>query len=353
MSEISHDWTEAASFEEPRKTGDHHHARTDEPIDTQFGVIDYAVGAGPDTDGNTITEPYEIFYMMNSSGPTHWPWDDPPDGDARNPVDLGVVAVPAYELHFGTHTYGLFSTVDQASSRIGGVPEKLQSTIDNRKHAEGHPEPIAGFAHVGRYVGESTITVREYERFRFNVDRLASQSVPSVIGTGRNSSYPHEETRELWDRLLTDFAPSYLPVKIAHNDPRGDGDGVIGDGLDRRWYSTLIHPDEYDVSEQAATRAAVRETIARRAVLTHLRDSFDPDDSAPQPPTVESARVDGSTVYVESDADEQVWITARGDEVGNGTTVDAAEGDRYLRCELWNDDGSALTLTQPWGIEPE
>jgi hypothetical protein len=353
MAEIVDDWTDSADFDEPRKTGDHHHARTDEPIDTPYGVIDYAVGDGPDTDGNAITEPYDLFYMMKSSGPTHWPWDDPPTGESRDPVELGVVAIPAYELHFGTHTYGLFSTVDQASARIGGVPEKQQSTIDNRKHANGYPEPIVGFAHVGRYVGEETITDREYERFRFNVERLARQDVPSVVGTGRNSEYPHVETRLLWDRLLTEFAPAYLPIKIAHNDPRGDEDGVVGDGLDRRWYSTLMSADEYDVDDQAATRVAARETIGRRAVLAHFRDSFDPDGSVPEPPAVEDAGVDGATVYVDSDADEQVWITARGEEVETGTSVDVSEGERYLRCELWNDDESALTLTQAWGIRSE
>lgn len=335
----------------PPKWEGHHHARTDAPIDTKHGVADYLSGDGTDSEGNYVTEPYTIFSNTSSGGQSWWPWDDPPYDDSRAPESLrdgnGVIAVPGYEMHFGTHTYAFFSTASEHDvRRESGIPEKHQDVIDERRDAESTPDAVVGFAHVGRYLS-SEITDREYERYRFNVERMAGQGVPTLLGTGRDVGWPHTRNIDLWDRLLADFAPDYLPWKTAHNDPYSPG--VVGDDLDRRWVSVLIDASDFDPSDQTASRQAARDRMAQGATLVHMRESFDSDGDVPEPPMPTDVGVDGDTIYAESDADTTEWITAGGETAGTGESVDASEGDRYLRAELWNNDESALTLTQPWG----
>lgn len=347
---VINDWADGADFSDPKKTGDHHHARTDAPIDTPHAIIDFAVGEETDTEGNHITEPYDIYYLMNSRGNTHWPWTDPPeksgpswDVEARDPESLDVVAVPAFEKHWGVHTYALFSELDGASARVRGMPDWIADIDHEPRGASQSPAGIAGFAHVGRY---------SFEDYPVSAAFAIEQQQTLAVGTGRNDVFPHESNRELYDSLLSlsEFAPEHLPLKICHNDPLSGG--IVGDNLDRRWFSILMDPNDYDVSDQSGTRQAARDAMEDRQVLAHFRDSWDHDsENPPEPPMLTDAGVDGDTIFIESDADTVEWITANGQTAGTGENIEASEGDCYLRAELWNSDERALTLTQPWGVE--
>lgn len=335
----------------PPKIGTHFHSRVQSPGDTRHGVIDYGTGEGSDSEGHYITEPFSYFYYMHTGGKSHWPWDDPPRGESRDPKELDVVAVPAHEYHMGMHIYAIFSTGSNFDVRGRGIPEKMQDTIEDNRTAEGYPEAIVGFAHARRYFSWPP-TDREYEPFRFNVERMAAQDKPSIFSVSRDGpGYPHTDSRSMWDKLLTDFAPDYRIWFNAHADPGPNSDFEVGKDVDRRYVRLLVQEGDYDVSDQEGSRSDGREAMANGSSLVMVRDSWDESsEDAPEPPMPTDAGVDGGTIYVESDADTVEWITANGETAGTGESVSVNDCDRYARAELWNSDESALTLTQPWGI---
>ena len=374
---VEHDWTDNIDWDnlaDPNGTGNppkwagHLHDRADDsPMDEMHGVIDFLSGEGPDTDGNYINEPFSVFCATRSHNESYWPWTDPPNGEARDPEELGVVAVPGYEMHFGTHSYAFFSTAseDDVLSRFddydpddgrggfhAGLPEKLQSPIDGDNDAEHKPEALVGFAHPLRYIDDDDdITDREYERFRFNVERLANQDVASVLGSAsRRQPSPRSQALELWDRLLTDFAPNYLPHLTAHQDAYAGG-FVVGSHLDRRFASLLLDEDEFDPSDQEESRQAARDAWADGRALAHIRDGWDAEsESPPDTPMVDEAGVEDGTIYVESDASTTEWVSAGGEIVETGESVNINDCEKYVRCQIFNADESAGTLTQPWAI---
>ena len=342
----------------PPKWEGHIHPKSGrDPMHTSHGVIDYLAGEGEDTHGRTVTESYSVFGPSTSGA---FPWENPPNGDdSRNPETLGVIAVPVYETHFGTHTYAFFTTTETSDIRgsrdnpgRAGVPDKLGDTLRQPFGAEGFPEPLVGIAHVGRYVS-SEITAREYELFRFNVGRMASKDEPMLLGIGREVAFPHNQERDLLDKILTEFAPDYLPLLTTHDDPGGTEMYETGVGLDRRYVSVLVDDADFDPSEQDDSRASARQRMAQGATFCHARGQWDEDtESAPEPPMPTDIGVDDDTPFVESNASTQEWITADGESAGAGETPDMGDASKYVRCELWNSDSSALTLTQAWGVAP-
>lgn len=356
---VTLDWTDNIDWDnlaDPNGTGNppkwegHLHDRGPSPMDVMHGVIDYLAGEGADAEGYYVDDGYSVFVANRSHGPTHWPWSDPPDGESRDAESLGAVAIPGYEMHFGTHSYAFFSTSSELDVRDGGLPEKHQDTLDERESAEDKPKAIVGFPHPLRYIDGSEISQREYERFRFNVERLSEQDVPMIMGSAtRNQPAVRSQALDLWDRLLTDHMPDVRLWLTAHNDAYHSFE--TGTDLDRRFASLLLDEDEFDPSDQEGSRQAARDAWADGRALAHIRDGWDAEsESPPDTPMVDEAGVEDGTIYVESDASTTEWVSAGGEIVETGESVNINDCEKYVRCQIFNADESAGTLTQPWAI---
>ena len=355
----------------PPKTEFHNHARGSGPTATKHGVIDLYAGEGPDDDGNYIDEPYTIFAQAPSSGPAAWPWTELSnifDGEYENrdPEELGVVAFPAYELHFGTHINVLFSTVRDVDVRRGGIPEKAGDPI-GLDAERGVPAAITGFAHPEQYIDNiSEMTDREYERYRFNVERMGFDDGLGVMEIFNRRDTIPSQSMILWDRLLSDFAPGDWIWGCGVDDPRLDY--VVGGEVDRGWTSVLVHEDEFDPSEQVESRQHAYDAFINGRLLSHQRIGWDAEnEDAPEPPMPLSIETDGTTITWDFDAgsgaETVVKVIADRDVVETGgasgeyeitnsdvpyARLQAETGDDLDGGDVIGGDVDALTTTQPW-----
>ena len=363
----------------PPKWEGHCHPRASapHPYNKPHGVIDLYSGDIADDDGNDIVEPYTLFGPTFSDDPSYWPWsaltDLSSEFEDRDPETVrdgdGVIACPTGEMHFGVHTTCLFWGGDFTDIRLGGIPEKLRDPVT--KSNLGEPGAIVGFAHPHRYWAGDKPTGRDYEQYLFNMEGMLNHDGAIVMELfSRLGGFP---TRDiiLWDKLLTDFATEGLIWGLGHDDPvEASGQNRlyrVGDSVDCRWTSVLLHNDEFDVSDQSSSRQATHDAIKDGRIFAHERNRWDPDSETPaDPPMPTEIDVNDESITIEYDdgsGGETVvkWISS-GEVVTTGPTITLDDSHfPYVRAQLEtgsnidtesviDEDIDAITATQPWMI---
>lgn len=300
---------------------------------------------------------YTVYAVADKGRePMCWPWTAFADLDEdfeRNcdPESMGVVALPGCEFTIGEHVSTLCSTLDHDAADELGVDGPLDA-IDAVLEADDHYVPASGgglavVAHPGRYTRSSWA---DWRRYRPHVERYSLQD--GLLGFEVfNKESPTNGDVALWDRLLTEYAPDRPIWGFGVDDPHGY---VLGEDVDVRWTTILLHEGEFDPADQTASRVAAATALRTGRTCCHQRPQWDDDVATPAPvPRVESVTVedDGREIAVEvTDCDRCRWVSA-GQVVETGRRI-AVTGDHapYLRLHLSNDAGGETSL-QPFGVE--
>lgn len=344
----------------------HHLHSAKWPGNYPHDLIDLVVGDGPDGDGNTL-DPEEAFTLTNGSDRTHngqlpFPWtemnDINSDWEDRDPASVrdggGVISFPGGEFHAEVeeaHDNRLFTTfVDFEDTLLENIQGVTSAEDDKVPSDEGG---LSAVAHPKRYYG---IVSQDWDRYEeefstvslddglIGMEVLNKNSVRYLRGTDR---FPDIE---LWDRLLTHFMPERPVFAIAEDDPN---DFRIGHDINVRWTWVLLDEDDFDPSDQDASRIAAAKAFRSGAIMAVQRRQYDPDGTRPDPATINDITVDESAETITIDApgeDEIRWIS-RGRVVETGDQIDL-EPDHipYVRAEVWTNPDT-LVLTQPWGLD--
>lgn len=310
------------------------------------------VGAGDLVDLN-INAGFDIVSVCSTDRfPILWPWDefdeiDPDEFDStksefetRDPESLDVVAVPSIEGVAGEHVIGGFTTIHQDDHD----PETRLDSFDgilNENEFHVTNDVVAWLAHTSRYIDDAQ---DDWERYRkdylqFDVTGFEVAAKGSITRMER-----------LWDYLNERFLGSIWG--FAANDVSA-GDYHVGDRLGERFNDLYLDPDDYDPSDQQASREAIAEAIANGQFVQVDRGKWDDDaEDPPDYPTINEITVDGSIITIDADGYDSInWISGTDggvtDVVDSGPTIDVTEDHvPYVRAEI---DGSTV-YTQPFVV---
>lgn len=325
-----------------------------------------------------IDEPAEIADLYQDQGytvyavadkgynPMAWPWTEFSELDEeyeedRDPESMGVVAFPGCEFTLYEHISSIFSTLNHETADIeayddesGPYDEDATDQIRAIVNREDHyvPEENGGLAilnHPYRYYDDPD---EDWERYQSHFEMFTQDE--GFIGLEAfNKEASENEDIQLWDNLLTEYAPDRLIWGFGTDDPHKEYD--VGDRVDIRWTTVLLDEAEFNPSNQHDSRVAAAAAFREGRTFCHQRASWDDDTEEPAPvPQVETIEIDAAAeeITIEaSDYDTLEWISSA-EVVSTDRTISLTPDHApYIRAHLWNDAGGE-TSTQPFGINP-
>jgi len=249
------------------------------------------------------------------------------------------VSVPGVELSEHQHTLSLFTT----------YPRPLRDDfLENQWRAIAEVQQMGGLtvlAHPGRYweLEDGQVPKPVIERYV-----TFFKTYPALIGhevVNQTDRYPHD--RALWDALLTRLMPD-RPVWGMAND---DSHARPHVGLNRTQL-LLTSLDRESVEKALRNGRFYFTTRATRDEENRDRETT---------PRIEKIKVNekGTRITVKAtsagepvEAKRYHWISAHGQRVGMGATLDLTEAagiNAYVRLQIEGEGGT--TFTQPFGIK--
>lgn len=295
---------------------------------------------------------YTVFGV--SDRPTvAWPWTEfnniygDPTED-RDPEQMGVVSFPTVEMIDGAdsqHTNGLFTEA------VGGY------TSDT---TEGHIETaVEGDAIVGDGNGLAIFAHSSSYGPPVDVDRYAEWFEKyheyGLIGVEAYEKASGDATWRMVDYIHTEIAPEITVWGFGADDPNTSTPG--NDSL-RNETMLLLHPDEFDPSNQDTSRLAAYNAFVEGRHYTRWHPSWDPDtEDKPPSPTITDITVveaEKTITITATDADTIEWHSTRGKVVATGDTLhygDNAAMGLFARARLRTDGGGEAS-TQTWAFRP-
>lgn len=321
---------------------DHVRGAMDEPAD----VVDLYHDLG-----------YTVYAVADKGdAPMKWPWTafSGVDGafEDRNPEELGVVAFPGCEFTLSEHVSSLFSTLTHAdveadADRIDDRWEQSHRIVDRTDQYV--PADVGGLAVLAHPIVYYDDPATDWERYRPDFEsRTRERGMIGLEAFNRAATLGQDV--QLWDRLLTAFAPDRMIWGFGVDDPV---DYVLGKDVDVDWTTVLLDDAEFDPGDQPGSRRAAARAMTAGRTLLHKRPPWDPETTEPATvPRVHSISLDrtGGTITVEaSDYDRLEWVSS-GEVVSTDETVSlSSEHAPYLRVHLSNDAGGE-TSSQPFGL---
>jgi len=275
---------------------------------------------------------YRVLALTDHNRTT-WPWT----AFGRDPEERGMIAVPGNELSHHHHALSLFTELETGT-------RDLETAIRQVREAGG----ISVLAHPGRYWQLDDGNVPDDVRDRYIKLFENHETLIGMEVVNQGDRYPHD--RALWDALLSELMPDRPVWGMANDDSHVEShiglnttvmmltessDDAVRAALEHgRYYFTTLtsHPPHRQDRDQTP--------VIRRVVVDETAGTI----------TVEA---DGGSNGEALDDDRFRWITAGGEVIHRGPTIDLNEAAglrAYLRLEIRGDGGTAYT--QPFGIEP-
>ena len=327
---------------------------TDYPL-LAHEMVDAYAGQGPGDDGHTLPdgEEYTFITMADKSwDPLPWPWTDfetiiDQDGiENRDPVEMGVVAVPGTEVVATPHLIASCIEIDDRQLKYGG--NALRNSIESVVEQEElhNPSDVGGMAWLAHPTTHTDGD--EWLRIKHLFDKWSHDD--GFLGLEAMSKEQFAE--DLWDRLLTRFAPD-RPVWGFGADDTSTGQASIGGPIDRRQTTLLLEPGDFDPDNQQASLEAAAQAMRDGRMTISIRDEWDPEtDEYPTTPKINEIYVadDGTSITIDSqDYDSIEWVCC-GEVVETGETIELGpEHMGYVRANLHKSSSAdATTTTQPF-----
>lgn len=346
-----------------------------------WDTVDYHKSQFHNHVSGRINEPAEIVDLYHDQGYSvyavadkgynsiAWPWTEFSEisdqyDENRDPQSMGVVAFPGAELGARTHIEhigSIFSTLDHETADFEDIHDETAPRNDNATDViraiisrEDHhvPEENGGLAilnHPYRYYDDPD---EDWDRYQPHFEMFTREE--GFIGLEAfNKEPPENEDIQLWDNLLTEFAPDRLIWGFGVDDP--DGEYNVGNRVDIRWTTVLLDEAEFNPSDQNGSRIAAAAAFREGRTLCHQRERWDNDTEEPAPvPQVDAIEIDAATEDITikaSDYNSLEWVSS-GEVVSTDRTLSLTPNHApYIRAHLRNDDGGE-TSTQPFGIDP-
>lgn len=271
---------------------------------------------------------YDILALTDHDKST-WPWT----AFGRDPVALGMVAVPGNELSRHHHTLSLFSDMENET-------QDLETSLTQIDEGGG----ISVLAHPGRYwkLEEGKVPDEERDRYVAHYKNYDSLIAMEVINQG--DRYPRD--RALWDAVLIELMPG-RPVWGMAND---DSHQIGHIGLNK---TIMLLPEH---TEQAVRQALEEGTFYFATVTSHSGKEPDPAGIPVIHHIEHNKRTNVITIHANCKgepltADAFRWITAGGQVVAQGPALklnETAGLSKYVRAEIRGTGGTAFT--QPFGL---
>ena len=277
-----------------------------------------------DTDGN-FAEPWPWTDMVPKEiDPESTNQDDPdPWTENRDPEELGMIAVRGVETINNEHIFWYFSSRNYIdSSRPRTQFSEIREALENEN-------ALTDLAHPGRYNESDTRgdwSPGEWERYARQFRDFDRHFGIEVV----NSTLGNDDSRILWDQLLTNITPHRNVIGAATDDPTD-----LSKEADNRFDSGrtvfLMDDDEFVPGHESGD-------IWR--VWTEGQSYFSAvADNDNEHPTIENVEHDkeAATLTVEpSPVDHEKWI-ADGEVIHEGQTLEyeahSDEIDGYVRFE--------------------
>lgn len=327
------------------------------------GLVEVYAGIKEDNDGRLMPdgEEYTIVGAATQGSSTGWPYD-------IDEVQYDIVTFPQHETSPGNHMNGVFWTgnddlIPDEVPSDEGTPEDRRTVIETILNTPGTGEPVsngpfAKYAHPSTY-NDSVDDAEQYDR-DLNRWSLASGLTAMEVYSFR-SRFEREDTRyfsrDVWERVNMRNAPWRPLWNIGVDDARclEPGEQHIGEQLDRQWTTVLLKDDEFDPSDQKASREAIGDAMTAGRMFAHRVVAWDTEtEDKPDYPKVTNVEVDGQTITLTAtDYDEINW-RRDGEVVGNGESYSFDETDiPYVYAELVaaGSDVVGETATQPFTVD--
>ena len=309
---------------------------------------------------------YTVYAVADKGyNPIAWPWtefselDDEYKED-RDPEAMGVVAFPGCEFTISEHVGSIFSTLNHETADLDDRDDEtdlpddtidvLRAIVDREDHYV--PEENGGLAilnHPDQYYDDPD---DDWDRYQPYFDTFTREQ--GFLGLEAfNQQATENEDIDLWDNLLTEYAPDHLIWGFGTDDPREEY--AVGNRVDIRWTTVLLDETGFNPSDQHGSRVAAAAAFREGRTLCHQRESWDNDTEEPVPvPQVNTIEIDAVAEEITIDAtdyDTFEWVN-NGKVVSTDETLSlTSDHVPYVRAHLSNDAGGE-TSTQPFGIDP-
>jgi hypothetical protein len=356
---------------------DHHvHWRGfgDEPADTLDVLAD-----GAELNGHSLPEDdwYEVLGAGSQAenedpywGPNgddsgyHDMSDTNSDYSDRDATELGVdgiIEFPAQEIDDVEHISHLFATSSPqdfgyypgtggSDGNYSDLEEALPQVIEDTEHTVMPGRGQVVIPHPSRYMDGPEDWERYlpfFEDYGLEDGLLGLEIFQKGLddqGGHYVQSFDLEGAFEMWDGLLMETMPERPIWGFAANDCN-NSDWGHGAGPDLRWWTVMLSDDEFDPSDQSASRMALFNALEEGRFYISMRDDYgddlDPED-APVPPRIESFSIEDDVVDLDlwwaEDEGTIDWYS-NGDVVETGSTIELTdEHIPYVRAHAYTED---------------
>ncbi|MDJ1433577.1 hypothetical protein [Halostagnicola sp. A-GB9-2] len=299
------------------------------------------------------------------------------DRDAENLGLDGIIEYPSQEIDDVEHICHLFATSSPqdfdyypgsggSNGNIEDFAEALPQVIEDEDHTVVDGRGQVVIPHPTRHMDSADEWDRYlefFENYSLAGGLLGLEIFTKSLGSQGNhygDGLNLDDVFEIWDSLMLQTMPERPIWGFAANDCNF-GDWGHGAGPDQRWWTVALSDDEFDPTDQHASRLALKDALEEGRFWINQRQTYDHGDpnDAPQPPTLNEIDVDHDTETITLDI---TWPEQSGqiDWYSNNAIVETGETieieDAYtpfVRAHAYYEDNGDMEgeiATQPFTV---